>query len=130
VNPSPATSSSNDGEDRAIVLGITGGRVREGVMRVQTGERERESSGSTLNRDRGRKRRETEGGKATSGLAIDGRRATRHKGARDGENGKKRKGIRLRGIIVLIGLLGGKEKVEETARCGEDRGGARLVKEG
>jgi hypothetical protein len=42
VNPSPATSSSNGGEDRAVVLGITGGRVREGVMRVQTGERERE----------------------------------------------------------------------------------------
>jgi hypothetical protein len=36
----------------------------------------------------------------------------------------------LLGIIALIGLLGGKEKVEETARSGEDRGGARSVKQG
>jgi hypothetical protein len=36
----------------------------------------------------------------------------------------------LRGIIALIGLLGGKGKVEEAARRGEDRGGAWSVKQG
>jgi hypothetical protein len=36
----------------------------------------------------------------------------------------------LRGVIALLGLLGGKEKVEETARSGQDRGGARSVKQG
>jgi hypothetical protein len=36
----------------------------------------------------------------------------------------------LRGIIDLIGLLRGKEKVDETAGSGQDRGGARSVKQG
>jgi hypothetical protein len=40
VNPSPATSSSSGGGDRAVALGVNGARVCEGVMPVQRGEGE------------------------------------------------------------------------------------------
>jgi hypothetical protein len=66
---------------------------------------------------------EAEGKVAVGGLAIHGRRLSRHKEARGGGNCKKLKRIWSWRFIALIGALGRKGEVEEVGRRGGDYGG-------